>query len=43
MNRTIGLADGHEWEGGAPPPKTASPATPTIPTEEVLPRLIAAV
>ena len=27
---TIGLADGHEWEGGAwPPPRTASAATPT--------------
>ena len=32
---TIGLADGHEWEGGASTAKNGITCNPNIPTEEV--------
>ena len=32
---TIGLADGHEWEGGAATAKNGIACNPNIPTEEV--------
>ncbi len=32
---TIGLADGHEWEGGASVAKNGIVCNPNIPTEEV--------
>jgi aminopeptidase len=35
MDLTIGLADGHEWEGGASTAKTGITCNPNIPTEEV--------
>jgi aminopeptidase len=34
-NLTIGLADGHEWEGGASTAKNGVICNPNIPTEEV--------
>jgi aminopeptidase len=34
-NLTIGLADGHEWEGGASVAKNGVVCNPNIPTEEV--------
>jgi aminopeptidase len=34
-NLTIGLADGHEWEGGASTAKNGIVCNPNIPTEEV--------
>ncbi len=34
-NLTIGLADGHEWEGGASTAKNGVVCNPNIPTEEV--------
>src|SRR5712672_718399 len=35
MDLTIGLADGHEWVGGASTAKTGITSNPNIPTEEV--------
>ena len=35
MNLTIGLADGHEWEGGAATAKNGITCNANIPTEEV--------
>ena len=35
MDLTIGLADGHEWEGGASTAKNGITCNPNIPTEEV--------
>jgi aminopeptidase len=35
MDLTIGLADGHEWEGGASTTTTGITCNPNIPTEEV--------
>ena len=32
---TIGLADGHEWQGGASTAKNGITCNPNIPTEEV--------
>lgn len=34
----IGLADGHEWHGAPPPPRTVSPATRTFRRKKCLPR-----
>jgi aminopeptidase len=35
MDLTIGLADGHEWEGGASTARNGITCNPNIPTEEV--------